>query len=120
MRPICLFVFAALVFAPALGAQAHAFLDHAEPKVGAEVAKAPSLVRLSFSESLVLRFCHVTVTGPAGFGGAGPVRQAPGDSKSLIVDLRPPIPPGVYVVRWRVVSVDTHATEGDFAFKVKP
>ena len=120
MRPISLFVSAALVFGPAPVAQAHAFLDHAEPKVGTEIAKAPSQVRLSFSESLVLRFCHVTVTGPAGFGGAGPVRQAPGDTKSLVVDLRPPIPPGAYVVRWRVVSADTHATEGDFAFKVKP
>ena len=30
------------------------------------------------------------------------------------------IPPGVYTVRWRVVSVDTHATQGDFSFRVGP
>ena len=28
--------------------------------------------------------------------------------------------PGVYTVVWRVVSVDTHVTEGDFAFHVEP
>ena len=26
--------------------------------------------------------------------------------------------PGTYRVVWRVVSVDTHATEGDFTFRV--
>ena len=31
-----------------------------------------------------------------------------------------PLGPGRYRVRWRVVSVDTHVTEGDFAFTVAP
>jgi len=29
-----------------------------------------------------------------------------------------PLPPGVYKVSWRVLSVDTHTTEGDFSFRV--
>jgi methionine-rich copper-binding protein CopC len=28
--------------------------------------------------------------------------------------------PGQYRVEWRVVSVDTHVTQGDFAFRVVP
>jgi methionine-rich copper-binding protein CopC len=101
-------------------AQAHAFLDHAEPRVGSVVTKPPAAVRLSFTEGLEVVFCRVSVTGPAGFGGAGPALSVPGDPKSLAVDLRSPTPPGVYVVRWRVLSVDTHVTEGDFSFQVRP
>jgi hypothetical protein len=29
------------------------------------------------------------------------------------------LPPGTYKVRWHAVSVDTHATDGDFSFTVK-
>jgi len=28
--------------------------------------------------------------------------------------------PGRYTVRWKVLSVDTHRTEGSFSFEVKP
>jgi methionine-rich copper-binding protein CopC len=84
------------------------------------VAQAPASVRLWFTQGVVAAFCQVTVTGPLGFGGAGPVHPAAGDDHSLIVDLRGPTPPGVYTVRWRVVSVDTHKTEGDFTFRVGP
>jgi len=30
----------------------------------------------------------------------------------------PPLPNGTYRVFWRVLSVDTHATEGDYTFEV--
>ena len=29
-----------------------------------------------------------------------------------------PLRPGTYRVKWRVLSVDTHVTEGDFTFRV--
>jgi methionine-rich copper-binding protein CopC len=29
-----------------------------------------------------------------------------------------PLPPGTYKVHWRVLSVDTHTTEGAFSFHV--
>jgi hypothetical protein len=32
----------------------------------------------------------------------------------------PPLPPGTYRVYWRVLSADTHVTEGDFSFVVAP
>ena len=111
---------AVLTLAMAAAAQAHAFLDRAQPRVGSRSSKPPTEVRLTFTEGLEAVFCRVTVTGPAGFGGAGPVKPAPGDPKSLMVDLRSPTPPGTYVVRWRVLSVDTHVTEGDFSFRVGP
>ena len=30
------------------------------------------------------------------------------------------LPPGSYKVIWRVLSVDTHRTEGNFTFRVGP
>jgi methionine-rich copper-binding protein CopC len=112
---------AALVAAAApLAAQAHAFLDKADPRVGSVVAHAPTAVRLRFTQGIVVPFCRVSVTGPPGFGGAGAPHAVPGDPLSLAVDLKGPAPPGTYVVRWRALSVDTHVTEGDFSFQVKP
>ena len=118
MRSTMLAICTALALAGA--AQAHAFLDRADPRVGAVIRQAPRSLRLWFTQRLVAPFCQVTVTGPAGFGGAGPSHAAPGDPQSLVVDLRGPTPPGRYTVRWRVVSVDTHMTQGDFAFTVRP
>ena len=43
----------------------------------------------------------------------------PGDATLLVVTL-PPLAPGTYRVTWRVLSVDSHVTEGDFTFSVAP
>lgn len=120
IRPtlVCATVAGALL-AP-LAAEAHAFLKAAAPRVGSTIAKAPGAVRLTFTEGVEVPFCRVTVTGPPGFGGAGRPHAVPGDPASLAVDLKGPAPPGVYTVRWRVLSVDTHATQGDFSFRVGP
>ena len=120
MRPVAAIVCAALAVALGGSAAAHAFLDHADPKVGSTVSEAPSEVRLWFTQGLELRFCTVTVVGPAGFGGGGPVEEMAGASGAIAVPLRRPLPPGVYNVRWRVLSVDSHVTQGDFTFKVRP
>jgi methionine-rich copper-binding protein CopC len=111
---------AAAVVAAPLGARAHAFLDRADPRVGSVVTRTPAAVRLTFTQGIVVPFCRVAVTGPPGFGGVGPPHAVPGDAHSLAVDLKNPAPPGTYVVRWRALSVDTHVTEGDFSFEVKP
>jgi methionine-rich copper-binding protein CopC len=120
MRLSHLMLGAILALSPLTEVQAHAFLDRASPRVGSVASKPPTGVRLTFTQNLEVTFCRVSVTGPPGFGGAGALRPAPGDPRSLVVDLRAPTPPGTYVVRWRVLSVDTHVTEGDFSFQVRP
>jgi methionine-rich copper-binding protein CopC len=119
-RTFLLAAVATLALAGAATANAHAFLDHASPRVGSQVKAAPPRLQLWFTQGLVAAFCQVTVSGPAGFGGADAVTPAPNDAQSLVVELRAPTPPGLYTVRWRVLSVDTHVTEGDFTFMVKP
>ena len=46
---------------------------------------------------------------------AGSIPRRPKNSVSA-----PPLAPGRYTVHWRVLSVDTHVTEGTFAFTVAP
>ena len=103
------------VFAQA--AAAHAFLDHAAPRVGETVHGAPAEVRLRFTEELEPAFSTLRVVDKDG-------KQV--DRKDKAVDSRvmrvsvPQLPPGTYRVQWRALSVDTHVTEGDFTFTVAP
>ncbi|HLF59132.1 MAG TPA: copper resistance protein CopC [Alphaproteobacteria bacterium] len=109
---------AMLAWGPVRPASAHAFLDRAEPAVGSTVAAAPKSVRLWFSERLEPAFSSVHVENAAGEDvDRGDLAVDPHDRTVIGVSLKP-IPPGTYKVRWRAVSVDGHATEGDFVFTV--
>jgi methionine-rich copper-binding protein CopC len=101
-------------------AAAHAFLDHAAPRVGSTVSAPPSELRLSFTQELEPAFSTVEVMDESGTKvDKGDVEVDPHDATILHVSLNP-LPPGTYKVIWRVVSVDTHPTEGDFTFQVAP
>lgn len=103
----------------AFQAEAHAFLVKSDPQVGAVVAK-PLQLRLEFSEAIELGFSGVEVANAAGGAIAlNGVRFADNGHKVLLADL-PMLGAGAYRVKWHVVSVDTHRTEGDFNFAVKP
>ena len=107
---------ALLVLGPA--AQAHAFLDHASPPVGGAVATSPAAVTLSFTQDIEPAFSNVTVTNQVGQRvDLGNAQVSPGAPAQLRIGLRP-LPPGTYTVSWRVVSVDTHPTEGRFEFSI--
>jgi hypothetical protein len=117
-----LFRAAALLGALALpaGALAHAFLDRAVPAVGSKVHGQPAEVRLRFSQPLEPAFSTVRVVDAGGEQVDRKDKQLdPGDASVLKVSL-PKLAPGVYRVVWRVLSVDTHVTEGDFTFEVAP
>jgi copper resistance protein C len=119
MRPR---LFAAAVCAACLiastAARAHAFLDHAVPAVGSTVAKSPTKVTLWFTQDLEPAFSSATVTDNAGErADNGRITIDPHDKQEMHVGLKP-LAPGEYTVRWHVVSVDTHRTEGDFSFTV--
>jgi hypothetical protein len=111
----------ALVLSLALGctqAGAHAFLDRADPRVGSSVAVAPPEVSLWFSEALEPAFSTLQVMDRTG----ARVDRADAhldrvDRQRITVTLLP-LGPGDYKVVWRVVSVDAHVTQGDFAFHV--
>ena len=121
MRPVVrLALGPALVLLGVTLALAHAFLERAEPRVGSTVRVPPAEVRLWFTERLEAAFSTVRVLNEAGQPvDTGDGRVDPAVPKGLRVSV-PPLPPGTYTVRWRVLSVDTHVTEGTFTFTVAP
>jgi copper resistance protein C len=113
----------ALAFAFALAAtaaSAHAHLVAATPAVGATVTAA-SEVRLKFSEGVEPRFSKIALTGADGAAVAlGAAKTESGDATVFVAPIAKPLAPGVYTVRWSAVSTDTHHSQGDFSFTVKP
>ena len=57
---------AALVTVRPPPAAAHAFLDHADPRVGSTVDRSPAALTLQFTESIEPAFCRVDVLDHAG------------------------------------------------------
>jgi methionine-rich copper-binding protein CopC len=110
---------AALCFAP-LPARAHAHLDHAVPAAGSTVTPAPTEVSIFFTEALEPKFSSIVVRDAKGVAvQSGKATLAPGNTAQLRVALKP-LTPGTYKVIWRVLSVDTHRSQGDFIFRVGP
>ena len=99
-------------------AHAHALLDHASPRVGSTVTVAPTEILLWFTQKLEPAFSTVEVRDANGTRvDDGHVEVDPSDASLLHVPLKP-LASGGYEVRWRVLSVDTHTTEGRFRFNV--
>ncbi len=96
-------------------AAAHAFLDHAEPRVGNKVATPPREVTVWFTQKLEPAFSTITVTNAAGQRVDTGKTRVSGNQMS--VSLRPG-GAGTYHVTWHVLSVDTHTTDGNFTFQV--
>jgi copper resistance protein C len=98
-------------------AHAHAYLDRAEPRVGSSVSVAPRQLSLWFTQNLEPAFSGAQVVDAAGTRVDQGARVDPANRSLLRVFLRP-LRPGSYRVHWRVLSVDTHTTEGSFSFQV--
>jgi copper resistance protein C len=111
-------IFAACAASPL--ARAHAFLDHAAPAVGSTVRAPPAQVRLWFTQPLEPAFSTVRVVDRSNRRvDRGDAKVDARDGTTLQVSV-PALAPGRYRVVWRVLSVDTHVTEGDFTFDVAP
>jgi hypothetical protein len=96
-------------------AEAHAFLDHAEPRVGSTVPTAPRELVLSYTQNLEPAFSSVEVSDA---NGARVDLGKPSIGATVMRIGLKPLSPGTYKVRWKVLSVDTHTTEGSFSFHV--
>ena len=108
----------ASTLAPLSGAHAH--LDRARPAVGSVVRESPRELKLWFTQRLEPAFSKVRVVDRKGKRvDSDDSRVDDTDAKVLRVSL-PKLAPGTYRVKWRVLSVDTHVSEGDFTFDVAP
>jgi len=115
MRILTFAISALLTVTAAATAEAHAFLDHAEPRVGSTVSTAPRELVLSYTQNLEPAFSSVEVSDA---NGARVDLGKPSISAGVMRVGLKPLPPGTYRVRWKVLSVDTHTTEGSFTFHV--
>ena len=111
---------AALVVSTTLpaSASAHAFPIHSEPRVGWTVASSPTKVTIWFDGELEPAFSTIAVYNAAKQRmDKGNGRVNPSNGTILEVEL-PALLPGRYYVYWKVLSKDTHVTEGDFSFAI--
>jgi methionine-rich copper-binding protein CopC len=119
MRAILLLI-AALGLGWSASAEAHAYLRRAMPISGSTIRTAPAELTLDYTEEVEPRFCTVAVLNAQGqHVDKGDLHIAPDNAKRLVIGLQP-LPPGTYRVEWHVTSVDTHRTDGKFAFTVRP
>jgi methionine-rich copper-binding protein CopC len=101
-------------------AEAHAFLDRAIPPVGGTVSVSPAEIRLFFSEAIEPRFSVIALASAGGRSiETGPAVVDATDHTQLVLAV-PLLTPGRYKVSWHIVSIDTHPTEGNFTFEIKP
>ena len=115
----CLVLAGAVCCAGAARADAHAFLDRASPAVGSTVHTSPTEVRIQFTEELEPAYSTAHVEDAAGATVSTGAHVDAAEKSVLIVPLGP-LKPGRYKVIWKVLSVDTHVTNGRFNFTVAP
>jgi methionine-rich copper-binding protein CopC len=103
---------------------AHARLLRSIPADKAQLEKAPAQIELKYNELLEDNFNDMKVFPVAQFRSkqrtdfvAGKPKVDAKDRTRLLIDLKP-MPPGEYMVEWRVLSRDGHSAFGRFTFRI--
>ena len=99
-------------------ASAHAYLVRAIPGDGAIVSAAPRLVRLWFSEPIDLPPTALELSGPDGRPVPIASVSIASDDATEMVAMARLARRGTYVLRWKVISADTHPVWGGFTFSI--
>lgn len=108
---------AGMVFASAAAAAAHGVLQQSLPPPNASLASPPREVILTFSEAVVPGLSTATILDSGG-RVVSDRSGVSGDGRTLAVQVGR-LTPGVYTVRWRVLSAaDGHTTSSVFVFAV--
>ncbi|MGQ0548778.1 MAG: copper resistance CopC family protein [Armatimonadota bacterium] len=129
-------------------AAGHAYLKASDPPEETTINAAPNAVRLIFTEPVEIRFSIFKVyrldidpgmemrrVNAAAGALMSNVLQKRGDeadradagvdaasrtTTDVAIKLKPELKAGSYVVMWRVLSIDTHTTQGFFVFMLAP
>ncbi len=113
-----LIVLPLLLWASLSLARAHAFLDHADPRVGSMVTGSPPVVKIWFTEQLEPAFSKIQVFDSAGHEVDLKVSKVDSANQALMSVSLPKLAPGNYKVVWHAVATDTHHTQGTFTFMI--
>jgi copper transport protein len=116
------FVVAALLTGTALllpaAARAHATLVEAQPGTQAKLRKAPSVIRLRFTEAITVVPGAVLVLGQDGAAAHTGRASVSDDGLVVTVPVSGLARGSWYTVRWRVASTDGHSPSGVYNFGV--
>ena len=116
-RSLLLAAWAAVLAPPAA---AHSELEKTVPAAGSATRESPARLSLWFSQRFEPAFSRIRVLNAQGEqvdDGDAHVDRV--DAHQFNVSL-PKLAPGTYRVQWRVLSADTHVSEGHFTFDVSP
>jgi hypothetical protein len=98
-------------------ASAHSFPQKETPSAGQRLSAAPSEVMIKFDAPIEKLFAKLEVISADGkFETVGQPLVDP-SAMTLSATLEP-LKPGDYTVKWGVVCIDSHHTEGSYVFSV--
>jgi methionine-rich copper-binding protein CopC len=100
------------------GAAAHALLLESTPAPGATLTEPPAQLYLRFNSKLEKRLSHVTLSTDKGRPVALPISVNAREKPDRLMLPLGPLVPGAYLVRYKVLAVDGHITEGILRFSV--
>ncbi len=99
--------------APAL---AHSFLVDANPSAKDHVDAIPKAIKLKFGAGVEPAYSTLSIETGDGKVLAKGAAGKPETPRELTLDAPADLPPGRYVVRYRVLSQDGHIVEGSYEF----
>jgi copper resistance protein C len=111
-------IFFLILVAASARLEAHAFLKDADPGVGSTIQRSPSEVRIRFTENIEPAVSSIQVFDASGKEVDKRDLHLDRSDHALLHVSLPRLGAGTYKVVWRVVSVDTHVTNGNFTFRV--
>jgi methionine-rich copper-binding protein CopC len=121
MKTLRMGISAAALLAMAAGysirASAHSFPDKEMPAAGQKLAAPPSEIAIDFDAPIEKLFAKLEVTGADGQNLAVGTPHISDDGIRLSVKVGA-LKPGDYLVKWAVVCIDTHHTNGSYTFSV--
>ncbi|HKC07320.1 MAG TPA: copper resistance CopC family protein [Methylomirabilota bacterium] len=97
-------------------ADAHAIILESAPR-HEETLSTPKRIVLRFNSRLEKPLCSVHLVGPRQKTIAL-LRQDPDTPADTLAYALPPLDPGAYQARWKVMAADGHVTEGTVLFTV--
>ena len=98
---------------------AHAYLVKSVPAQRATLYRAPAKIQLWFNERLEPRYSSFTISEADGKLIESIRSSVDDDDAKLISATIKALPPGRYLIKFRVLSVDGHVVQDQFPFTIK-
>ena len=97
---------------------AHAYLVKSAPAQRAVLYRSPTKIQLWFNERLEPQYSSLSLSDANGKPvETGKAQVSFADPKQISVPIKP-LPPGRYLIKYRVLSVDGHIVQDQFPFTV--